>query len=73
MTSIHSIWYPLYDNPILIRMSREQLQAIQDALLGRPETPEGWGAWFARTEIERLLVESLGEEDDGQNDEESQQ
>lgn len=55
---LHVIWYPLFDTPVDIRLSREQLQCVQDALLGKPEPVQGWNAHFSK-EIERVLVDSL--------------
>lgn len=54
----HIIWYPLYDHPIDLRMSREQLQYVHDLLLGKPEVIPGWAQHFAG-EIERVLRDSL--------------
>lgn len=56
----HIIWYPLYDQPLDLRMSREQLQCVHDVLLGKPEVVTGWAHHFAG-EIERVLQESLRE------------
>ena len=54
----HTIWYPLFDEPIDVRLSREQLRCVQDALVGKPEPVPGWNAHFAG-EIERVLLESM--------------
>jgi len=52
------------DTPIRLTLSREQLQCVQDALLGRPEPVRGWRAYFAG-EMETVLRETI----DGQSDE----
>ena len=60
-----SIWFPLFDTPLTLTMSREQLQCVQDALLGRPEPVPGWNAHFA-SELERVLRETVeGSPDSG--------
>lgn len=62
--SEHSIWYPLFDQPLTVTLSREQLQCVQDALLNKPECVPGWNAHFA-AEIEAVLKASLdGASDD---------
>jgi hypothetical protein len=64
-----AIWYPLSDTPLTLQLSREQLQCVQDALLGKPEPVPGWNQHFAG-EIERVLRESIdGPETDVQGSE----
>ena len=57
------IWFPLHDTPIRLHMSREQLQCVQDALLGKPEPVPGWNRYFAE-EIEKVLRATVAEEAD---------
>ncbi len=59
----HAIWYPLFDTPLTLTLSREQLQCVQDALEGKPEPVPGWNRYFAE-EIERVLRDSLTAEED---------
>lgn len=61
---IHHIWYPMFDHPVTITLSREQLQCVQDALLGKPEPVPGWNAHFA-AEFQRVLHESKESVTDG--------
>lgn len=56
----HNIWFSLFDTPITITLSCEQLQCVQDAMLGLPEPVPGWNEHFAG-EIEKVLVESMEE------------
>ena len=58
---IHHIWYPLFDQPVTLTLSREQLQCVQDALLGKRECVTGWNVHFA-AEIENVLKESNAKE-----------
>lgn len=54
---LFGIWYPLGDTPVTIRLSREQVQALQDELLGRGIFP-GWKERFA-DQLEGVLKASL--------------
>lgn len=54
------IWYPLFDTPFTLSLSREQLEAVRDALRGEPEPVPGWRKYFAG-EIDRALGESSDE------------
>lgn len=56
--SVHRIWFPLGEQQITLSLSRELLQCVQDALLGKPEPVPGWREHFAG-ELERVLRESL--------------
>ncbi|MGG7450573.1 hypothetical protein ACQ3HE_06750 [Plantibacter auratus] len=56
--SEHNIWFPLFDHPVTVTLSREQLQCVQDALLGKPECVPGWNAHFAG-QIEAVLKASI--------------
>lgn len=56
---VHHIWFPLYDVPVTVRLSREQLQIIQDVLRGHLATSKpGWRDYIA-DQIEKVLVASL--------------
>lgn len=61
MNDAASIWYPLFDTPITVRLSREQLAHVKDALLGVPEPVPGWNEYFAG-ELERVLDEKTDSE-----------
>lgn len=58
---LYGIWYPLFDTPVNVRLSREQLQGLQEALRGEDIVP-GWREHFA-TQIEAVLRMSLREPD----------
>lgn len=60
---VHHVWFPLYDQPVTLRLSREQLQIVQDSLRGDHTTSKpGWRASLA-DQFERVLVESLGDQE----------
>ena len=53
---VHRIWYPLFDTPITVSMSREQMQALADELRGVNVFP-GWAEQFAQN-IDAVLKEA---------------
>lgn len=57
--NLYGIWTPLFDTPINVRISREQLQALQDGLRGISIMP-GWKEYFDN-EIEGILRLSIAE------------
>ena len=57
--TVHHVWYPLYDQPVTLEMSREQLQIVQDVLRGNLGTSkQGWRDYLA-DQIEKVLVASI--------------
>lgn len=56
--NVHHLWFPIRDIPITLSLSREQLQCVQDALLGRKEPVLGWNEHFAG-ELEKVLRDSI--------------
>lgn len=57
MSQVYSVWYPLFDTPITVTMSREQVQALADELRGINVFP-GWAEHFA-AELDKILEKSL--------------
>ena len=54
------IWTPLFDTPMVLHTSREQIQALQEELREINVYP-GWKEWFA-DQLEGVLTESLKDE-----------
>jgi len=55
----HQIWYPLFDTPVTVTMSREQMQSLADELRGVNVCP-GWAEHFAG-QLDHVLKNSLKE------------
>lgn len=58
----HRVWFPMGDTPVVLQVSREQLQIVTDVLRGELATSRpGWRGYLA-DELDKVLSESLNDE-----------
>lgn len=62
--NVHRVWFPLYDTPVTLSMSREQLQIVTDVLKGDlASSRPSWRGYIAE-QFDKVLADSLGEENE---------